>query len=91
MGSVQIDIIDRLFSLESRELKMQVFINLFEGGMSVNEYALKFTQLCKYDPTTVANLRAKMNKFVMRVSDMVVNECRLSMLILSMDTSRLMV
>ncbi|XP_049406260.1 uncharacterized protein LOC125869904 [Solanum stenotomum] len=62
--------LDRFFPLELREVKMQEFINLRQGGMSVKKYALKFTQLSKYAPTLVADSRAKMNKFVMGVSDL---------------------
>ena len=50
---------------------MVEFIILCQGGMSMKEYSLKFTQLSKYDPTMVANHRARMNKFVMRVSGLV--------------------
>ena len=62
--------------MELRERKIQEFINLRQGGMSVKEYNHKFTQLSKYDPTMVADSKAKRNKFVMGVSDLMVNECR---------------
>ena len=65
--------LDRFFPLELRERKMQEFINLRQRGMSVKEYSLKFTQLSKYAPTLVADSRAKMNKFVIGVSHLVVN------------------
>ncbi|KAH0636060.1 hypothetical protein KY290_036462 [Solanum tuberosum] len=73
------------------EAKIQEFINLRQGSMSVKEYALKFTQLSKYAPTIVADSRDKMNKFVMGVFDMVVKECRTVMLVQDTDISRLMV
>ena len=37
--------LDRLFPFEQIERKMQEFINLRQGGMSLKEYRLKFTQL----------------------------------------------
>ena len=54
--------------LEWREKKFVEFMNLRQGGMSVQEYSLKFTQLSKYAPSMVANPRTRMNKFVMGVS-----------------------
>ena len=52
-GAFKMDFLDRLFPLELRERKMQEFINLHQGGMSVKECSLKFTQLSKYTPTMV--------------------------------------
>jgi len=82
--------LDRFFPFEMREAKVLEFINLRQGNMSVKDNALKFTQLSKYAPSSVADSRARMSKFVSTVSEMVVMECRTTMLINKMVSSRLM-
>ena len=57
----------------------------------MKEYRLKFSQLSKYAPTMVADSRAKMNKFIMGISDLLVNECKLAMLIPIMEISHIKV
>ncbi|XP_049374797.1 uncharacterized protein LOC125839853 [Solanum verrucosum] len=59
--------------------------------MSVREYDLKFNQLSKYAPTMVVDSRAMKSTFVSGMSEMVVKEFRIAMLIHDMDISRLMV
>lgn len=43
--------------------------------MTVQEYALDFTQFSKYALEMVAELRARMSKFVNRVADSLVKTC----------------
>ena len=56
--------LDRFFLIEFREAKAQEFICLKKGNMTVQEYGLKFNQLCRYAPHMVAVSRAHMNKFL---------------------------
>ena len=83
--------LDRFFPLKMREAKMMEFINLYQGNMSVKEYALKFTQLFRYTPTMVVDPRVKMSKFVSGVSEIMVKICRTAMLINDLVISHLMV
>ncbi|WMV46373.1 hypothetical protein MTR67_039758, partial [Solanum verrucosum] len=49
------------FPREKREANVEEFINL-QGGMSVEEYSLKFTKLSKYAPSMVADPRYEMSR-----------------------------
>ncbi|KAH0670724.1 hypothetical protein KY285_025700 [Solanum tuberosum] len=83
--------LDRFFPQEKREVNVEEFINLCQGGMSVEEYSLKFTELSKYAPAMVEDPRDEMNRFVMGVSRLVRKECRSAMLHDNIDISHLMV
>ena len=67
------------------------FINIFQGGISVCEYSLKFTKLSKYDPSFVFDTKEEMRNFVTGVSNDLQKECHLVMLHENMNTSHLMV
>ena len=58
---------------------MEEFINRRQGGMSVLDYSLKFTN-SKYAPSVLSNPRDKMIFFLMGVSDDLVEECCSAML-----------
>ncbi|XP_049368008.1 uncharacterized protein LOC125832865 [Solanum verrucosum] len=63
--------LDRFFHQDKREAKVEEFINLRQGGMTVQEYFLKFTKLSKYAPSLMSNPRDEMCQFV------IVDESRL--------------
>ena len=63
------------FTRDKKEDKVQEFINLRQGGMSVKEYYLKFTKFSKYAPSFVSNLRDDMSIFMMGVFENLVDEC----------------
>lgn len=58
--------------------------------MNVREYSLKLTKLSKYAPLLVVDPHARMNKFMSGVSDLVLQECHIAMMVKDMDISHLM-
>ena len=52
------------FPRERKEIKVEEFINLKQGNMSVEEYSLKFSTLSRYAPSLVYNPRDEMSHFV---------------------------
>ncbi|WMV29627.1 hypothetical protein MTR67_023012 [Solanum verrucosum] len=77
------------FPLELWDSKIQEFINKKQNDISVNDYALKFTQLSKYAPVIVDVTRACMRKFMSSFSNDVVKSCKTFMLIKEIDTYKL--
>ena len=74
-----------------REVKVEEFINLKQGNMSVEEYSLKFSKMSNYAPSLVSNPRDEIDRFVMGVADLVRKECRTTIFHDDMTVSRLMV
>ena len=48
--------LERYFPHENREVKIEEFINLSHGSMSVEKYSLKFILLSKYAPSLVLTI-----------------------------------
>ena len=71
---------ERSFPRELRESKVELFINVRQGVMSVVDYYLKFTKFSKYSTSLVSNPRDDMSHFVKGVSENLVEECRLAVL-----------
>ena len=59
------------FHRERRVVKVEDFINLKQGNMSVEEYSWKFTMLSKYTSSSVSNLMDDMSRVVTGVSEIV--------------------
>ena len=57
----------------------------------MKEYSLNFTKLSKHTLIMVADSRATINKCIMGISELMVNECRLDMFVPSMDIPRVMI
>jgi len=51
----KLEFLERFFPQKLREDKVEEFINLRQGSMSLKGYALNFTELSKYSPTIVAD------------------------------------
>lgn len=84
-------LLDRLFPLDMSEAKVLEFMNHQQMNMSVKKYALRFTQLSRYAPSTLADSRDKMSKLILGVSKLVMKECQTGILVHCMDINRLMV
>ena len=66
--------LDRLFPTEMNESKVEEFINLRQGCISVLDYSLKFIKLSMYAPSFVSNPRDVMSHFVKVLSYVLVEE-----------------
>ena len=77
--------------MEMRESKVEEFINLKQGSMTVKEYSLKFVKLSRYDTSLVFNSRDEMSRFLRGITGDLEEECRFAKFHYNMELSRLMV
>lgn len=68
--------LDHFFPRELRKAKVEQFVNIKKGKMSLKEYALKFTQLSYYAFEMVSIMRSHMRKFAFGLSNDLALECK---------------
>ncbi|XP_069155776.1 uncharacterized protein [Solanum lycopersicum] len=73
-----------------KEAKVEEFINLKQGSMTVREYSLKFVKLSRYATPLVSTSREEMSIFLTGINGDLEEDCRAAMLHDNMDLSRLM-
>jgi len=81
----------RFFPRELREAKIKEFLTLNPESMSVHEYSQKFTQLSRYAPEMVADMRSRMSLYVAGLSRQSSKEGKAAMLIGDIDLARFMI
>ncbi|XP_069152031.1 uncharacterized protein [Solanum lycopersicum] len=78
------------FPREMKEAKVEEFINLKQGSMTVREYSLKFVKLSRYATPLVSTSREEMSRFLTGINGDLEEDCQAAMLHDNMDLSRLM-
>ena len=63
------------------EVKVREFHKLKQDSLSVHEYGLKFTQLSRYAPLMIKDMRSRMSLFVADLGRLSSKEGRATMLI----------
>ena len=91
LGHLKDYIPGEVLSKEHREARVEDFINLRQGGMSVNRFSFKFFKISKYPSSLVSNSRDEMSRFVTGVSEDLEYEFREAMLHDNMELCRLTV
>ena len=91
MGSFQDSISERFFPREMREAKVEEFINLKQGTMTVREYFMKFVKLSRYVTSLVSNSRDEMSRFLTGIAEDLEEVCRAAMFHDNINLYRLMV
>nr|XP_016491982.1 PREDICTED: uncharacterized protein LOC107811539 [Nicotiana tabacum] len=74
---------------EIRQARVDRFLTLKQGDMSVREYSLQFDSLARYAPSIVAEMSDRVHRFVVRLGPHLINECFMAVLLDGMDISRI--
>ncbi|XP_033513864.1 uncharacterized protein [Nicotiana tomentosiformis] len=74
---------------EIRQARVDRFLALKQGNMSVREYSLQFDSLARYAPSIVAEMSDRVHRFVVGLGPHLINECFTAALLDGMDISRI--
>ena len=61
---------------EVREARLDQFINLKQGTMSVRDYSHRFNSLARYAPDIVRTMRARDHRYVDGLADHLIRDCK---------------
>lgn len=81
--------LDHYLPLEIREARADLFLNLYQGNMSVREYNLQFNSLSRYAPNVVATMADRVHRYVDRLDTYLVRDCTIASLNKDMDIARM--
>ena len=91
MGFILKGLLGHFFPRELIEAKVQQFLTLKQDSLSVHDYGVKFTQLSRYAPKMVKDIKSRMSFFVSRLGCSSSKEGRAAILIGDMKISMLMI
>ncbi|XP_070049959.1 uncharacterized protein [Nicotiana tomentosiformis] len=74
---------------EVREARLDQFLSLKQGDMSVRDYSHKFNSLARYAPDIVRTMRARVHHYVDGLGDHLIRDCRVASLSDDVDISRI--
>ncbi|XP_070049534.1 uncharacterized protein [Nicotiana tomentosiformis] len=77
------------FPREVREARLDHFLSLKQGDMSVRDYSHKFNSLARYAPDIVRTMRARVHHYVDGLEDHLIRDCRVASLSDDVDISRI--
>ncbi|XP_070036899.1 uncharacterized protein [Nicotiana tomentosiformis] len=81
--------LDQYLSREIRQARVDQFLALKQGNMSVREYSLHFDSLARYAPSIVDTIRDKIHRFIVGLTAELIEACATAALQDSMDISRI--
>ncbi|XP_070017524.1 uncharacterized protein [Nicotiana sylvestris] len=79
--------LDKYLPREIQQARLDQFIALKQGNMSVREYSLHFDTLTRYAPSIVATMQDRINRFIAGLAPELTEACATAVLPDSMDIS----